>query len=188
MPETTRLVVGLGNPGSRYERTRHNVGFMLVDELARRYGVSTWKEKHKALQAHVPARAIMLVKPQTFMNASGEAVAPIAAWWKTSRSGILVVYDDLDLPLGRLRLRTQGSSGGHNGVKSLIACLGGEDFPRLRIGIGRGAHAAIDHVLTPFTDEESRALPRILEASADGVERWLNDGPLLAASFLNGWS
>jgi len=159
---------------------------MVVDEVARRLGVSSWKSKSQALQAHIAARNLVLVKPQTFMNASGEAVAPIAAWWKTPRPRILVVYDDLDLPLGRLRLRGAGSSGGHNGVKSLIAELGDDDFARLRIGIGRG-HEAIDHVLAPFDEAERQRLAPILAAAADGVEYWLAHGTQATVPQLNGW-
>ena len=107
------------------------------------------------------------------MNASGEAVAPIAARRKTARPYILVVYDDLDIPFGRLRMRQDGSAGGHNGMKSLIHSLGGQDFPRLRIGIGRGEREAIDHVLSPFTPEEFDRLNEIIAAAADGVEQWL---------------
>ncbi|HEY0798722.1 MAG TPA: aminoacyl-tRNA hydrolase [Candidatus Baltobacteraceae bacterium] len=178
--------MGLGNPGSRYERTRHNVGFMVIDELARRWNVSSWKNKSNAFQAHLAARNLLLIKPQTFMNASGEAVAPIAAWWKTPREQILVIFDDLDLPLGRLRLRPDGGSGGHNGVKSLIAELGGEDFPRLRLGIGRGSEA-IDHVLEPFTADETTRLKAIIGAAADGVERWLENGTAATIQSINGW-
>jgi PTH1 family peptidyl-tRNA hydrolase len=159
---------------------------MVADEVARRLGVHSWKNKSNALQVHVAPRSVVLVKPQTFMNASGEAVAPIAAWWKTERSGVLVVYDDLDLPLGRLRLRASGSSGGHNGMKSLIADLGGEDFPRLRVGIGRGSEA-IDHVLAPFDQAELRRLEPILAAAADSVEHWLAHGTEATIPLANGW-
>lgn len=159
---------------------------MVADEVARRLGVHGWKNKSNAQQAHVAPRGVVLVKPQTFMNASGEAVAPIAAWWKTPRTGILVVYDDLDLPLGRLRLRAGGSSGGHNGMKSLIADLGGDDFPRLRIGIGRGSEA-IDHVLAPFDEAEMRRLQPILAAAAESVEHWLARGTDATIPFTNGW-
>jgi peptidyl-tRNA hydrolase, PTH1 family len=157
---------------------------MIIDETAHRFGVETWKSKHNALVAPITTRNLLLVKPQTFMNASGEAVAPIAAWWKTPHASILVIYDDLDLPFGRLRIRRDGSSGGHNGVKSLIACLGGQDFPRLRIGVGRGEREAIDHVLTPFNPDENTRLAELIHAAADGVEGWLARG-MAAADRIN---
>jgi PTH1 family peptidyl-tRNA hydrolase len=160
---------------------------MVLDETARRFGATERKSKHNALISVVTARDVVLVKPQTFMNASGEAVAPIAAWWKASRPSILVVYDDLDLPFGRMRMRQDGSAGGHNGVKSLIECLGGQDFPRLRIGIGRGEHEAIDHVLSPFKPEEFKRLELVIAAAADGVEQWLAGNSSVATSSINGW-
>ena len=182
--------MGLGNPGPRYERTRHNIGFMAIDAIAARLGVSAWRSKHDAWIAHVPSANMLLIKPQTFMNESGRAVAPIAAWWKVSRPCVLVVYDDLDLPFGRLRLRRDGSSGGHNGMKSLITQLGGQDFPRLRIGIGRGGgeREAIDHVLSPFSLDEEKRLSPIIAAAADGAEHWLNKGVEAAVPLVNGWS
>jgi len=159
---------------------------MVLDEAARRFGATEWKNKHDALISAVPSRNLLLVKPQTFMNASGDAVASIATWRKTLRPSILVVYDDLDIPFGRLRLRQGGSAGGHNGMKSLIERLGGQDFPRLRIGIGRGEREAIDHVLSPFKPDEFELLARIIAAAADGVEQWLTGDFQTAASSVNG--
>jgi peptidyl-tRNA hydrolase, PTH1 family len=158
---------------------------MVLDEAARRMGATAWKSNHQALIAAVAVRDLLLVKPQTFMNASGEAVASIAARQKTPRPSILVVYDDLDIPFGRLRMRQNGSAGGHNGMKSLLACLGGQDFPRLRIGIGRGEREAIDHVLSPFKPDESERLAGIIAAAADGVQLWLTSDFQTAASFVN---
>jgi PTH1 family peptidyl-tRNA hydrolase len=158
---------------------------MVLDETARRFGATEWKGKHKALISAVASRGVVLVKPQTFMNDSGEAVASIAAWRKTPHSSILVVYDDLDIPFGRLRLRQDGSAGGHNGMKSLIECLGGQDFPRLRVGIGRGESEAIDHVLSPFKPDEVERLNDIIAAAADGVEQWLTGDFQAAASAVN---
>jgi peptidyl-tRNA hydrolase, PTH1 family len=158
---------------------------MVLDEAARRMGATPWKSKSQALIAAVAVRDLLLVKPQTFMNASGEAVASIAARQKTPRPSILVIYDDLDIPFGRLRMRKDGSAGGHNGMKSLIACLGGQDFPRLRIGIGRGEHDAIDHVLSPFKPDESERLAGIIAAAADGAQQWLTNDFEKAASFVN---
>jgi PTH1 family peptidyl-tRNA hydrolase len=179
-------VAGLGNPGPSYERTRHNAGFRVLDEVARRLGVERWKNKSEALQAHVAARGVVLVKPQSYMNESGRPLAAIAGWWKATPPDVLVVSDDLDLPFGRLRMRASGGSGGHNGLKSIIEVLG-ESFPRLRIGIGRGRSDTIDYVLSNFSAEEERTLPQLIEVAADGVLRWLERDPLDAIQYVNGW-
>ncbi len=184
-----RLVVGLGNPGREYARTRHNAGFLVVEELARRWGLDGWKKKDGARQVTDRGRAVILVEPLSFMNLSGEPTQRIAAWNKVSPADILVVVDDLDLPFGKLRMREKGSSGGHNGLKSLIQHLGGDGFPRLRIGIGRDrSGGAIDHVLGTFTPDESAHLDAIVAASADGVERWLAGSAVDAINFVNSWA
>ena len=180
-------MAGLGNPGPSYERTRHNAGFRVLDEVARRLGVERWKSRSEALQAHVAARSVVLVKPQSYMNDSGRPVAGIAGWWKTAPPDVLVVSDDLDLPFGRLRMRANGGSGGHNGLKSIIEYLG-ESFPRLRLGIGRGRSDTIDYVLSNFSVEEERTLPLLIDVAADGVLRWLEKrDPLDAIQYVNGW-
>ena len=176
-PKPVRLVVGLGNPGPQYEGTRHNVGFRVVEELARRHGI---KVRQRICRARVGAGqisdvGIALAKPQTFMNRSGDAVSPLARRYGLAPSQILVIYDDLDLPLGRLRVRQDGSAGGHNGIKSLIERLGTRDFPRVRVGIGRpaGSDDAIDHVLSEFTTAEEPIVARLIEQAADAAECWL---------------
>ena len=186
-PAKTRIVAGLGNPGPNYEWTRHNLGFRIVEELARRFGMDKWRKKDGALQTHVAARSVVLLKPQSYMNESGRPIARIAGWWKTPPSSVLVVVDDLDLPFGRLRMRESGGSGGHNGLKSVIEYLG-EDFPRLRIGIGRGDEDdAIDRVLSTFTPDEEKRLAAILEAATEGALRWLERGPVDAINYVNAW-
>lgn len=170
-----RLVVGLGNPGREYERTRHNVGFMVVDELARRWGVEQWRTKDKARQALVTPERAVLVQPQSFMNLSGAPVRILASWYRAPAENVLVISDDMDLPFGKLRMRPSGGHGGHNGLRSIIAVLG-DAFPRLRVGVGRPQFASIDHVLSPFTDDESAKLPDIINAAADAVETWLREG------------
>lgn len=182
----TRIVAGLGNPGQKYERTRHNIGFRVVDEVARRLGVAAFKKKDGAEQAHVAARAVVLVKPLSFMNESGVPLARIGGWWKTAPPELLAISDDLDLPFGRLRMRANGSSGGHNGLKSIIAHFG-EAFPRLRIGIGRGRSDTIDYVLANFSPDEERELAEIVTVAADGVERWLAGDIAGAIQLINGW-
>ena len=180
----TRIVAGLGNPGAKYERTRHNIGFRVVDEVARRFEHASFKKKDGAQIAHVAARAVILAKPLSFMNDSGIPLGKLAAWWKTPPAEMLVISDDLDLPFGRLRMRANGGSGGHNGLKSIIAHTG-EAFPRLRIGIGRGRSDTIDYVLANFSGDEERDLRTIIDIAADGVERWLDRGATEAIQFVN---
>ncbi len=149
-------------------------------------GGARWKTKDGAAQAHVAAKSVVLVKPLSFMNESGEPLGRVAGWWKADPAGVLVVSDDLDLPFGRLRMRASGSSGGHNGLKSIIARFG-EGFPRLRIGIGRGRSETIDYVLSNFNAEEERELGVLIGVAVEGVERWLERGPVDAIQFVNGW-
>jgi peptidyl-tRNA hydrolase, PTH1 family len=181
-----RLVVGLGNPGTEYAATRHNVGFMVVDEVARRHGVTTWKKKDSALQGSDSANGIVFVKPVSFMNLSGTPVRLISSWYRTPPEDVLVVSDDMDLPFGKLRMRPFGGHGGHNGLRSVIATIG-EGFPRIRIGVGRPEYDSVDHVLSSFRDEELRALPAVVVAAADGVELWLREGVEGAMQFVNTW-
>ncbi len=179
-------MAGLGNPGPKYDRTRHNAGFRVVDEVARRLAVAHWKTKDQAAQAHVAARAVVLVKPLSFMNESGRPLSRIAGWWKTPPADMLVISDDLDLPFGRLRMRASGGSGGHNGLKSIIEHVG-EAFPRLRVGIGRGRSDTIDYVLSNFSIEEERVLPALIDIAADGVMRWLDGDLAGAVQHVNAW-
>lgn len=181
-----RLVVGLGNPGREYERTRHNLGFMVVDELAGRWGVERWKRKDSARQAYDSARGVVLVEPTSFMNLSGAPVRLISSWYRTPPEDVLVVADDIDLAFGKLRARPFGGHGGHNGLRSIIATMG-ENFPRLRIGVGRPKYDTVDHVLTPFDESERAALSAIVAAAADAVQVWLNEGIDAAMRFANIW-
>ncbi|EFH86312.1 aminoacyl-tRNA hydrolase [Ktedonobacter racemifer] len=142
-----KLLVGLGNPGAQYERTRHNVGFRVIDALAEKLGVR-WERRGRAMIANATLEheKVVLVKPITFMNNSGEAVGELQRWFKLEPEDILVVYDELDLPVGQLRVRARGSAGGHNGMKSLIQYLHTDQFPRLRVGIGRPANRRLDTI------------------------------------------
>lgn len=182
-----RLVVGLGNPGKEYAATRHNVGFMVVEELARRWNVTSFKTKDKARQALVSARRVVLIEPTSFMNLSGAPVRVIASWYRTSPEQIVVISDDMDLPFGKMRMRPSGGHGGHNGLRSLIATMT-DAFPRLRIGVGRPERESIDHVLSPFSSDERAALPTVINAAADGIERWLDNGIEDAMQFTNNWT
>jgi len=186
-PSPTRqtLVVGLGNPGKRYERTRHNVGFRVLELLATRHGAPGWRSKFEGAFVEVPALGAMLLMPQTYMNDSGESVRPAAAFYKIPPQGLLVVCDDINLPFGRLRFRRSGSDGGHNGLKSIILALDTLDFPRLRIGVGRSGPDAIDHVIGAFTPDEEQALPSILDRAAQGVETFVREGSDAAIAAVN---
>jgi len=159
---------------------------MVVDEVARRYGVEHWKKHDGALQGNDASHNVVFVKPLQFMNLSGTPVRLIATWYRTPSDGVLVVSDDMDLPFGRIRMRPFGGHGGHNGLRSVIATIG-ERFPRIRIGLGRPEFDGADHVLSEFREEERTALPAIVAAAADGVERWLDDGLEAAMQFLNTW-
>jgi PTH1 family peptidyl-tRNA hydrolase len=173
-----KLVVGLGNPGPQYRDTRHNVGFWVVDELASRWHVShAWRERGEAMFARPPGGAI-LVKPLTFMNLSGFAVSRIRQFFQVEPPDLLVIVDEVALPLGRLRARARGSAGGHNGLKSIIEQLGTTEFPRLRVGVGRGdaRRDLADHVLSKFDPEERDTIQAATLRAADAAEMFISDG------------
>ena len=182
-----KIIAGLGNPGTKYETTRHNVGFIVADLLAEALEVEIEEHAFGGLCARTRynGEQIILVKPQTFMNLSGECVGRLADYFKVENEEVLVISDDKDTPVGTLKLKKKGSSGGHNGLKSLIEHLGGDDFPRLKVGIGSGAHGAIDHVLGRFTDEEWEILTPVLEAARDAALCWLQEGPEVAMNRYN---
>lgn len=179
------LVVGLGNPGAQYVRTRHNAGFRVVEEFARRHGVTSWRSKFHARIAHVQRFDAMLVLPQTYMNDSGESVGAAAAFYKVLPQSALVVCDDIALPFGVLRMRRDGSSGGHNGLRSIEHVLGTQEYPRLRIGVGRSTPDAIGVVLGAFTSGEEQALVEVIGRAADGVETFLHGGVEAAIAQVN---
>ncbi len=175
-----KVVVGLGNPGKEYERDRHNIGFVVVDAFARKHGFEFRRRKFRSTLAEgrFGSEKLLLSKPLTFMNLSGEAVAPLAAFYKLPSESLLVVADDLDIPLGEIRLRPKGGSGGHNGLKSIIDHLGTREFPRLRIGIGRppaGVDPA-DYVLQPFSPEEIPVVELVVERAVGAIETWILRG------------
>ncbi len=185
-----KVVVGLGNPGSRYENTRHNIGWMVLDRLAQRHGAAgRARERDAAATARgrLDDDELLLVKPLTYMNDSGLAVRKVLARERAPMGEMLVVVDDMDLPFGRLRLKAQGSAGGHNGLRSIIGEMGTESFARLRVGIGAPKGGAIAHVLGDFEHAEQAHLDLILDAAADAVESWARRGPEAAANRWNGW-
>ena len=176
MPESPFLIVGLGNPGSKYAQTRHNVGFLVLDALVRRWGGSATGKFQGELYSY-PDRHVHLLKPQTFMNLSGQSVVQAVGFFKVSDQRLLVVSDDLDLPVGQLRLRKSGGAGGHNGLKSILELLGTDNFPRLRIGIGRPPEGATTgHVLGKIAKSETKLFEEAVALSADAVEAWMTTG------------
>jgi len=185
-----KIVVGLGNPGKQYAATRHNVGWMVLDKLADRAG---WTGHAKARDAAATVYGryrdmdLLLAKPTTYMNLSGVAVRKLLAKHRAPLSDLLVVVDDFALPLGRLRLRGEGSAGGHNGLKSIIAELGTQDFARLRVGIGEPSRSAVDHVLSRFASSEKKTVEEVLTAAADAVEDWAREGVDRSANKWNAW-
>ncbi len=175
------LVVCLGNPGLRYEGTRHNAGFMTADALAKKLNVRIDRARFKALTGRcvIGGEGVLLMKPQTYMNLSGEAAAQAAAFYKIPPERVLVVSDETALPIGTLRVRTRGSAGGHNGLKSLIACLGTEDFPRVRLGVGAPPHPdydMADWVLSVFRNEDAERMHDAAARAADAVVCYISEG------------
>ena len=167
------LIAGLGNPGSEYRETRHNVGFMVLDRLAQRLPKKNFEEIHGCsshyLKGTYAGRALFLQKPETFMNQSGEAVAPLMRKEEIGTDGLLVIYDDMDLEVGKLRIRGRGSCGGHNGIRSIIETTGTENFARIRVGIGHRTGNGADYVLSPFEEDEKPVIDKVLDAAADAV-------------------
>lgn len=181
-----KIIVGLGNPGTEYEKTKHNVGFMVIDAITNSLTHTPWKEEQRALTctASVAGEKVMFVKPQTFMNSSGEAVGPLMRYYKVAVEDVYCIYDDMDLPVGKIRIRPNGSAGGHNGIKSLISHLGSDHFAHFRLGIGRPLPkwTVVDHVLAPF-DEEKRVpfeaglndmVKAVLGTIEVGIDRGMN--------------
>ncbi len=177
-PDKIKLVIGLGNPGTEYEGTRHNIGFELVDRIAAQTD-SKWSRERKFRAKVTKGKdGVILAKPLTYMNLSGNAVARLGRFYKLHPRQILVVYDDLDLPIGKIRFRKEGSSGGHNGMKSIIEFLSTKEFPRLKLGIGAAdeKETVIDHVLGKFSANDAEELEKVLAIAVDGVNCALSEG------------
>jgi len=174
------IIAGLGNPGSKYRDTKHNLGFMTVDLLAERHGIKVKKLKHKALygEGMISGKKVLLLKPQTYMNESGQSVRSAMEYYGTAIEDLIVVYDDVDLPLGSLRIRKKGSSGSHNGMKSIIYLLEDDGFPRFRIGIGadRGSVPLSNYVLSGFPEERIDEVRDAVIRCADALELMIAEG------------
>jgi peptidyl-tRNA hydrolase, PTH1 family len=178
-----KLIVGLGNPGAKYAGHRHNVGFMIADELARRLRADAFREKFNALYAK--AGEALLLKPQTYMNLSGESVQKALQFFKLGLADLVVIHDELDLPFGTLKIKVGGGSAGHNGIKSVAQHAGGPDFVRLRVGIGRPPQRGTEHVLSDFSRQECSELPAVLERAAHAVTDILERGVQAAMNLHN---
>lgn len=184
------IIIGLGNPGNKYENTRHNVGFCAIDMISGKHGIKVDRLKHKALtgDGSIKGERVLLVKPQTFMNLSGESVRDIAEWYKLPKENMIVIYDDVDLPVGTVRIRPKGSSGTHNGMKSVIYQLQSDDFPRIRIGIGKAPEGwdLADYVLSRFSSDEAKAIQLSIERAAEAAIAIVSDGVAAAMNLYNG--
>ncbi|MBD3881112.1 aminoacyl-tRNA hydrolase [Phormidium tenue FACHB-886] len=190
-----RLIVGLGNPGAKYEQTRHNIGFAAIDALARTWQINlSENRKFQGVAGEgiaVKGTKVYLLKPTTFMNLSGQAIRAVVDWYKLTPEEVLVIYDEMDLPVGKLRLRQSGSAGGHNGMKSAIAHLNSQNFPRLRIGIGvprdkaAGNGEVISHVLGRFSQAEAKVMEEVLKLVTDAIELSFKQGIPKAMSLYN---
>ena len=185
------LIVGLGNPGKQYERTRHNCGFRAIDILADKLGCKVDKGKFQGLYGQITYKGnkLLLLKPQTFMNLSGRSVLQLSAYFNIPPQRIIVIFDDISLPPGRLRVRADGSAGGHNGIKSIIQEIGSQDFPRVKIGVGAKPHPdqdLADWVLSSFSSQEEKALSFALDNAADAALSIIDSGVSTAAGLFNG--
>ena len=190
-PSAGWMLVGLGNPGSKYERSRHNVGFRAIDLLCAKLGCRADRLRLKALTGfcELGGQKVLLVRPMTYMNLSGQAVRPLADYYKIPPEHILVIFDDISLPVGKLRVRPEGSAGGHNGIKSLIAELGTQNFPRIKVGVGEKPHPdydLADWVLSSFTAQEEKLLAPVLERAVEAARTVIESGTQQAMNRYNG--
>ena len=165
------LIVGLGNPGNQYEQTRHNIGFDVIDYMANKYNIDVNREKFKGIcgEGFIENKKVILLKPLTYMNLSGESIRELANFYKLEDDEIIVVYDDISLDIGRLRIREKGSAGGHNGIKSIIQNLGGDKFPRVKVGVGQPKDNLVNHVLGKFSKEDREHIEKVTPVVSDAI-------------------
>ncbi|WP_075841206.1 aminoacyl-tRNA hydrolase [Clostridium perfringens] len=165
------LIVGLGNPGKQYEQTRHNIGFDVIDYMANKYNIDVNREKFKGIcgEGFIENKKVILLKPLTYMNLSGESIRELANFYKLEDDEIIVVYDDISLDIGRLRIREKGSAGGHNGIKSIIQNLGGDKFSRVKVGVGQPKDNLVNHVLGKFSKEDREHIEKVIPVVSDAI-------------------
>ena len=165
------LVVGLGNPGKQYDKTRHNIGFDVIDYMADKYNIDVNREKFKGVlgEGFIENKKVILLKPLTYMNLSGDSIREVANFYKLEDDEIVVVYDDISLDIGRLRIREKGSAGGHNGIKSIIQNLGGDKFPRVKVGVGQPKDNLVNHVLGKFSKEDREHIEKVIPVVSDAI-------------------
>lgn len=183
------LIVGLGNPGSQYEDTRHNIGFKIVDNIAKEYNIEINRQKFKGMcgEGFINGEKVILLKPTTYMNLSGESIREVVDFYKLSNDDVLVIYDDISLDVGRLRIREKGSAGGHNGIKSIIAHLGTDIFPRIKVGVGQPNVDLVNYVLGKFTKEEMEVLNESIDASTKAAKEIISNDVKTAMNIYNGF-
>jgi PTH1 family peptidyl-tRNA hydrolase len=183
------LVVGLGNPGDEYRNTRHNVGFDIIDLLSEKYNIKISRIKFKGVygEGNIEGEKVILLKPQTYMNLSGESIRELISFYKIPHDKIIVIYDDISLEVGRLRIRSKGSAGGHNGIKSIIAQLATDEFPRIKVGVGQPNSDMVKHVLGRFSKEDRDKVEKTFEAVSKAVETIISDNVDEAMNKFNGF-
>lgn len=183
------LIVGLGNTGSQYEDTRHNIGFKVVDNIAKEYNIEINRQKFKGMcgEGFINGEKVILLKPTTYMNLSGESIREVVDFYKLSNDDVLVIYDDISLDVGRLRIREKGSAGGHNGIKSIIAHLGTDIFPRIKVGVGQPNVDLVNYVLGKFTKEEMEVLNESIDASTKAAKEIISNDVKTAMNIYNGF-
>lgn len=184
------LIVGLGNPGREYENTRHNIGFDAIDVIAKRYNIEVSRIKFKGVYGDgiIGSEKVILLKPTTYMNLSGESVREVMDFYKLSKEDVLVIYDDISLEVGRLRIREKGSAGGHNGIKSMISHMGTDVFSRIKIGVGQPEGNLVNHVLGNFSKEDRKYLDEVLSAVVSATDIIVNEDTKKAMNEFNGFS
>ena len=182
------LIAGLGNPGREYVGTRHNIGFEAADALCSKFDIKFNKEKFRAVfgSGTIAGEKVIVAKPQTYMNLSGESIRELAEWYKIDSENIIIMYDDISLPVGKLRIREKGSAGGHNGLKNIIAHLGTDAFPRVKVGVGAPEHDIVDWVIGPFTANERKVIDSVLDRALGAAECIITDGVSAAQNRYNG--
>ncbi|MBS5939559.1 aminoacyl-tRNA hydrolase [Clostridium sp.] len=183
------LVVGLGNPGDKYDGTRHNIGFETIDYIASKYNIDVTRVKFKGVigEGFIGGEKVILLKPTTYMNLSGESVREAMSFYKLSEEDIVIIYDDISLEVGKIRIREKGSAGGHNGIKSIISNVNTDVFPRIKIGVGQPTGDLVSHVLGRFSKEEAEDLKEVIEVSSKAVEIIMKSGTKDAMNKLNGF-